>query len=307
MASVEIDSLAYLGFESPAVDRWPAFATEIFGFGLGSGASPDTVYLRTDSRHHRVAIHPGDEDRLAYIGWEVRDAQALARARAALEAAGVTVEVADDKLLEERAVVGMISVVDPAGFRHEFAYGQSYQLHSFVPGRVHEGFVGEELGLGHVVVVAPVTDEYRRFLCEVLGLSTYADFPVTMPGGAQGSALFLRCNERTHCFAVLGLPGLHGVQHFEVEARSMLDVGIAYDLVQEREVPISMTLGSHTIDPVVSFYCRTPSGFDLEFAHGGWSLPQNAVVGKPDKPEIWGHKFTGVGLPTTIRPLVTDA
>lgn len=302
MAAVEIHSLAYLGFESPKAAAWPAFATEIFGFGLASGPTPDTVYLRTDSRHHRVAIHAGPEDKLSYIGWDVRTSEGLASAKEAIEAAGYQVTEASDKELDDRSVLGMISVIDPAGFRHELAWGQSYDLGSFTPGRPTAGFVAEEAGLGHAVLVAELTDEYKRFLLNVLGLQTYTEFPFMMPSG-PGRGLFLRCNEKTHCLGVFSMPGLHGFQHFEVEARSMHDVGIAYDLVQERDIPITLTLGSHTIDPMVSFYCRTPSGFDLEFGYGGISLPTGAVVGKSSSPEIWGHKHTGVGFPTTIRPV----
>lgn len=307
MSAVNIHSLAYLGFESPNTEAWPEFATQIFGFGLATGPTPGSVYLRTDSRHHRIALHPGEVDRLAYLGWNVQTPEELAAARETVAAAGYAVVDATQEELEDRSVLGMFSTVDPAGFRHEFAWGQAYEIATFIPGRPMDGFVAEDAGLGHAVLVAEVTAEYKRFLLEVLGLRTYTEFPVSMPDGRSGRCLFLRCNEKTHCLGVLGLPGMHGFQHFEVEARSLHDVGIAYDLVQERDVPITLTLGSHTIDPVVSFYCRTPSGFDLEFAYGGVTLPENAVVGRPVKPEIWGHKFTGVGLPATIHPLAAHS
>lgn len=304
MGGVRIQSLAYLGFETPAVAEWPAFATEIYGFQLGEGAREDSVYLRMDSRHHRLALHPGAEDGLAYIGWELGDADAFAQAREALAAAGFAITEASEAELDDRAVSAMFHLADPAGFRHEFAYGQHFSRGTFQPGRPSQGFLAEEEGVGHVVLVAELTAEYRGFLTGVLGLVPYADFPVKVPGtGATGHALFLRCNDRTHCLAVLGMPGMKGLQHVAVEANCLDDVGIAYDRVQQRGVPIAATLGSHTIEACVSFYARTPSGFDLEFVHGGVKVTHNTIIGKPVKTDVWGHKPGNAGMPTTIKTI----
>jgi hypothetical protein len=60
-----------------------------------------------------------------------------------------------------------------------------------------------------------------------------------------------------------------GVQHICIEASRLNDVGRAYDLAQERDLPIILSLGRHTMDTLVSFCIRTPSGFDIEFGAGG--------------------------------------
>ena len=41
---------------------------EIFGLSLAKLGSDGRVYRRMDDRSHRVAVHPGLEDRLGYIG-----------------------------------------------------------------------------------------------------------------------------------------------------------------------------------------------------------------------------------------------
>lgn len=107
--------------------------------------------------------------------------------------------------------------------------------------------------------------------------------------------------------AILPIPGRQGVHHFMIETKSLQDVGIAYDLLEKRGLPLTITLGSHTIDPVVSFYFRTPSGFDMEYGYGGIEVDDSVIVGKPNHSELWGHKATGIGLPTTIRPLETGS
>src|SRR5271154_6354415 len=71
--SMQITGLGYLGFESPNPAAWRTFGPEVLGFGLAESPAEDPggVYLRLDDRRHRIAIHPGPVDKLAYIGWEI--------------------------------------------------------------------------------------------------------------------------------------------------------------------------------------------------------------------------------------------
>ena len=61
------------------------------------------------------------------------------------------------------------------------------------------------------------------------------------------------------------------------------------------DVPLSATLGQHLNDRMISFYMKTPSGFDLEYGYGGlqcdWER-HNAF--EFTRVSIWGHDF-GVG------------
>ncbi|WP_442778620.1 hypothetical protein [Actinomadura sp. WAC 06369] len=58
-----------------------------------SGPVSDGLYLRMDERRYRLAVLPGDADRVLDVGWEVRDQFALAAVRDAVEKAGVEVSV----------------------------------------------------------------------------------------------------------------------------------------------------------------------------------------------------------------------
>jgi hypothetical protein len=98
---------------------------------------------------------------------------------------------------------------------------------------------------------------------------------------------------------------MRGVQHIAVESDSLDDVGKAYDLVQARELEITMTLGRHMVDDLVSFYMRSPSGFDIEFGAGGTVIDRdNFVQVNPSTPEVWGHKFVAKGWAPTVKPIV---
>ena len=82
-----------------------------------------------------------------------------------------------------------------------------------------------------------------------------------------------------------------GLSHIMLEAKSFDDVGLTYDLVRERQIPIGMELGRHSNDWMYSFYMQSPSGFQIEYGYGG-RLVDDATwtVTQLDRPSIWGHQ-----------------
>ena len=71
-----IAALGYIVVESAQVDRWNTFGAEV----LGAQPVPvgEELRLRLDDRPYRLIVMPGEQDRLHSVGWEVRDAQAIA-------------------------------------------------------------------------------------------------------------------------------------------------------------------------------------------------------------------------------------
>jgi 2,3-dihydroxyethylbenzene 1,2-dioxygenase len=67
----EVTQLGYLGLGVSDLEAWKKHATDVLGFEIGDDSERDTVYLRMDQHHHRVAVHPDDIDYLCYIGWDV--------------------------------------------------------------------------------------------------------------------------------------------------------------------------------------------------------------------------------------------
>ena len=52
-----------------------------------------------------------------------------------------------------------------------------------------------------------------------------------------------------------------------------------------------MGLGKHTNDQMVSFYVKSPAGFDIEFGWGGIPVDDATWrIGHFDKISVWGHK-----------------
>jgi extradiol dioxygenase len=304
MAIMKIIALGYVGLESPNAKAWESFGPEVFGFELADPGSSGSVYLRMDDRHHRIAIHSGGQDRLAYLGWELRNDAEYAAAVEELGAAGVQIELGEEEECAERRVEAFTRFRDPAGYVHEIFYGATFTLGSFRPGKAMGGFVAGTDGVGHVVVVVPeITRELEHFATRILGFELFSGAPSAMSKRGGPNPRFYRCNRRTHCFAYIGIPGMQGVQHMCIEANNIDDVGLAYDLVQERNLPVTLSLGRHTMDTLISFYMRTPTGFDIEFGAGGEHLSDDFVQQYPSNSEVWGHKPVTRGWAPTVRPM----
>ena len=290
-----ITQLGYMGLAVSDLLSWERYATRVLGMGvrqIGGGIS----YLTMDDHHHRIVLHGGSPDDLAYLGWQVDTPAALATVSEKLRSVGVSVYHADAVELAVRKVSDLVWFEDLNGVRHEIYVGPlKVSNEPFKPGRPISRFVTGDLGLGHAVVWA-VTDleESTRFYVDVLGLrvSDYIDLSIDLPG--LGNAVFFHCNARHHSFAVLESPGRRRAKtldHFMVEVNSIDDVGSCFDILDEEGVALATTLGRHTNDEMLSFYMITPSGFRVEYGWGGRLIDDETwVVTQHRHKAIWGHK-----------------
>lgn len=64
-----------------------------------------------------------------------------------------------------------------------------------------------------------------------------------------------------------------------------------------------MTLGRHTNDRMLSFYVRSPSGFDIEYGWGGLVVNEDWKIVSYNRAEIWGHVHGDNGLPSTVAAI----
>lgn len=302
---MDILGLGYIGVESPTAKEWLSFGPEVLGLGIGTPRPDDeTVYLRMDDRRYRIAIHPGETDRLAYFGWELTGRYAYDAALQKLSAAGVEVEIGDAALAEQRGVMELARFKDPAGYQNEIFYGQKYQLHSFLPGRPHGGFEAELNGVGHLVLIMPsYPADLDDFLTGVMGFRLFGHGY----NGKRGQIGFWagKLNSTSHNIAYGVIPGHFGIHHIGIGVHDLDDVGIAQDRAMERGAHIYNTLGRHTQDPVYSVYMGTPSGFAVEYLTGGITTGGSPVFNEinAEHLSVWGHKAVSPGLPKTVRPV----
>ncbi len=284
-----IRSLGYLAVGSAQLDDWAGFAGGLLGMEV-AGRDAGGLTLRNDSRAGRLFVAPDSGERIAAIGWEVADADALARLAVLLDNAGHRTMRGGAELAAQRHVSDVLVAHDPAGNRLEFFYGAEQAARGFKPGRAISGFRTGALGLGHVVLTTTSLDALMPFYTELLGfrLSDYALRPF--------KAYFFHLNARHHSFAVIET-GQEGFHHLMVELNSLDDVGQGYDLAQLEEGRVGVTLGRHTNDFMTSFYARSPSGFMIEYGWGGRSIdpagwePFECDYG----PSLWGHERSWLG------------
>jgi 3,4-dihydroxy-9,10-secoandrosta-1,3,5(10)-triene-9,17-dione 4,5-dioxygenase len=293
-----IRSLGYLRIESADVPAWREFGTKVLGLTEGRGPEAGALYLRMDDFPARLVIIGGDRERLLASGWEVADTLALTAVRQALADAGVAVKTATSDELAARRVGELLRFDDPAGHPVEIFCGAALEHRPAVSPYGNQ-FVTGDMGLGHVVLPVPAEgDAAFAFYTDVLGfrLRDSMRMPAEFFGGKPGDPpvwfRFLGCNRRHHSLALAPTPAPAGLIHLMIEVATLDDVGRALERATRRRSHVSATLGRHANDLMVSFYARTPGGFDIEYGTDGrlvddatWIARETTAV------SLWGHAF----------------
>ena len=295
-----IRSLGYLRIESADVAAWREFGVRILGMVEGRGPEEGALYLRMDDFSARLVIVPGSRDRLLSSGWEVADAAELAAVGRALADAGVAVKAGSPDELAARRVGDLLRFDDPAGNAVEVFCGAALE-HRPAVSPYGNTFVTGEMGMGHVVLpVAGAADAAFAFYTDVLGfrLRDSMRMPAEFVGGAPGDPpvwfRFLGCCPRHHSLALAPMPAPAGVVHLMIEVAALDDVGRALERCTRRGAPVSASLGRHANDLMVSFYVRTPGGFDIEYGTDGRLVDDATWVGRETTAvSLWGHSFVG--------------
>jgi 2,3-dihydroxybiphenyl 1,2-dioxygenase len=288
---MSIGSLGYLGFQVKDADAWEAFATGVLGL-MPAEPAGETRRFRLDDLAWRIAVAPGEADDLAYVGFEVAGPAALEAVRGRLAEAGVAVGNGDPELVAERGVLGLIACQDPDGLPVEIFYGPTLRTETpFASPAGVAAFVTGDQGLGHVVLSTKDMAAARRFYQDILGFRL-SDI-IKMRAGPQSSfeMEFFHCNPRHHTLALMPIPMSKRLHHFMIQVPTLDAVGFALERATAAAAPITASLGRHTNDQMVSFYSRTPAGFEVEFGHGAIEVDDATWrVGRHDKPSTWGHK-----------------
>ena len=296
---MSIRSLGYLRIESTDVGAWREYALKVLGMVEGKGLVDGALYLRMDDFPARLVIVPGEHDRLSESGWECANAAGLQQIRSARDVEGVPYKEATAAQLADRRVDEMITFADPSGNRLEVFHGAALEHRRVVSPYGHT-FVTAEQGLGHVVLSTRDDTEALHFYRDVLGfkLRDSMRLPPQLVGRpADGPPAWLRffgCNPRHHSLAFLPMPTPSGIVHLMMEVGGSDDVGLCLDRALRRKVPMSATLGRHVNDKMLSFYMKTPGGFDIEFGCEGMQVEDDHdwIARESTAVSLWGHDFS---------------
>jgi 3,4-dihydroxy-9,10-secoandrosta-1,3,5(10)-triene-9,17-dione 4,5-dioxygenase len=194
-----------------------------------------------------------------------------------------------------------VSIDDPFGNTLELFCGAALDTRPAIS-PYGTRFVTGDQGMGHVVLPASDDAAALRFYTEVLGFrlrDSMRLIPETLGLPAIDTPLWMRflgCNPRHHSLALAPIPARSGLIHLMIEVDTLDDVGRAMDRCRKQGAPLISSLGRHANDLMVSFYLRTPSGFDIEYGTGGLVVdPATWVARQTTAHSLWGHRFTRGG------------
>lgn len=295
---IDLKSMGYVRVASTDLDAWERFAEKVLGLVRAQGPTEGNLYYRIDEVSARLVVVPSDVDQLTCVGWELADHQALDAARDHLKNASVEFEEGTPEELAERRVQELIRFTDPFDNVFELFHGITYERKEAIT-PYGQRFVTGDQGMGHVVL--PVTDDVAalRFYTETLGfrLRDSMSMPGEFVGKEPGSKVWLRflgINPRHHSLAFLPMPNPSKCVHIMFEVERLDDVGRALERVRRTKTPLSATLGRHMNDQMVSFYVKSPGGFDIEFGTEGLTVDdQRWVARESTAVSYWGHEFGG--------------
>lgn len=272
-----VTALGYIVLDVADLDAWVRFARDVLDVAVE--VTDSSARIRVDSRLFRWELHAADADRLVALGWELADDAAVASWTASVPGAAA----ADPR---SRAAGALAWVTGPGGVRHE-VHSRPHRTLDRCITACGTQFVAEDLGGGHAVLVLEDVEGAIAFAREVLGLRltdsvTRGDRVVT----------FMHCSGRAarhHSLALVGGAGETHLNHLMLEVSHLDMVGRAFERC-DREGVVSRGLGQHANDGMFSFYCRTPSGFEIEYGWGGMVI-DDANWHPVDHPasSIWGH------------------
>lgn len=286
-----VASIGYLGFSVSDISTWADYATSFLGL-MPVDTDDQSLRFRLDHRAWRIALQPGDADDITYLGLEVDDSERLNELEVVLKKAGIDSARGSDDLKRQRGVRELLCCEDPEGLALELFVGatERYEVPFVSPAGV-SGFLTGEEGLGHLVLSTADIQSMHDFYVKLLGFRLSDTITMQLGKGRSMTMEFFHCNPRHHSLALMPLPLPKRLHHFMIETLDFNDVGLALDRAIKQERKLSTSLGRHTNDQMVSFYARTPSGFDVEVGWGGIEVDMaHWQVGHHEAASIWGHQ-----------------
>ncbi len=286
-----VTELGYVRFGVSDLEEWRAFATDLIGLEV-SEAGDGRLSLRNDIWHHRILLEEDGSNDLIGAGLRVAGPTEFRACQDELKAAGVPFEVADESTARERRVLELMLLADPSGVPIEIFHGPQVDSHQpFHPGRGMFGrFCTGSGGVGHMMIrsddLQATMDFYR-----LLGMRGSIEYRIPTPKGDTLDIGFVHCNERDHTFA-FGPPSQKNVDHLMLEVDNMDDVFRTYELIQQSQYPVVISPGKHANDHMFSFYCLSPSGFQIEIGWGGRPATHQSEYYTGD---TYGHQYQPPG------------
>ena len=295
-----IKSLGYIGITSNQSDAWRNFACNVMGLQDVSDQQPAAngdLYFKMDDHPWRIIVQPGDVEGVNFCGWETNNEAGLNEVALTLKNAGYDFSWGTETDIASRGVQNLLRFTDPAGNKHEVYWGVVSDFRRLNSPVGLPGFITGDQGMGHIVLPAVNFDETVSFFRDTLGfgLSDLMNIRFTPdPQEPVKRLWFMHCNARHHSLGLFEMDHPAGCIHLMTEVLDIDEVGRGNDRRLAHNIPLSGTLGRHANDHMVSFYMKTPSGFDVEYGAEGRTVSDwsSYEVFESTVPSFWGHDFS---------------
>jgi 2,3-dihydroxybiphenyl 1,2-dioxygenase len=274
--------LGYVVVETDRLTDWKRFGADAIGLHVDQ-PTRDVTRFRLDEHSCRFLLQRGPAEDVTAFGWQVTDHEAFDEILSRVTARGLPVREGTPDECALRGVERLWRFAGPKGVATEIF---TAPVRSAEPLRMTaSGFVTGASGMGHVAITSK----------DVLGMHGYyttlfdarlSDFILERIGPMKLRIRFLRVNERHHSVAVANVrqvpadPIRTRVQHVNIQAATLDDMVASFERVTAEGFRMMWSIGQHTNDRELSYYCRTPSGFELEV---GW----NPVLVTPELESTW--------------------
>ena len=299
--------LGYVVVESARFGDWRRFGADAIGLHVDE-LTPDVTRFRIDDRECRLLIQRGNREDVTALGWQIADHETFDVILARVAEAGIPVEEGTSEECALRGVERLWRFAGPKGIATEIF---TAPVLSARPLRMlQEGFETGAGGMGHVAITAQRPEEIRSYYNDVFD-ARLSDWVEENISGVKLRIRFLRVNERHHSVAIAGVKGLRvdpirtSIQHMNLQVSTLDGMLAAYERVMAHGFRMMWNVGQHTNDRELSFYCRTPSGFELEI---GWNpivvtaeLEETWEPRTYDSISIWGHTPIGENVLTKLE------
>ncbi|MFF0729843.1 VOC family protein [Streptomyces sp. NPDC004134] len=284
--------LGYLVIETNRFADWRRFGTEAIGMHHDA-VSRDLMRFRLDDQECRFLLRRGPAEDVVTAGWHIDDHAAFHRIEARIRAHGVPLVHGSDEEAALRGVERLLRFPGPKGIVQEI---YTTPVKSAEPLRMlASGFVTGDSGMGHIALTSTRPTQIRGYFDTVFDARLTDCIDETI-SGVKLKIRFLRVNERHHSIAVAATRGLPidpirtRVQHLNIQAATLDDVAQSYQRVHDLGFDMALSVGQHTNDKELSYYARTPSGFEWEV---GWNpLVVDETTWEPGTHRgisDWGH------------------
>lgn len=298
-------SMGYTVIESMHLKKWETLLHD--GIGLHLDPESDALRCRLDDHQCRMLVKKGVAENLVALGLELADEAALKVVLNRVRSAGMAIAEHTGPEAKLRGVERFWAFKGPKNLTIE-CHTNPTKSHR-PPQMLCQGFVTGEQGFGHIAMVTKRQADVFAFWQRLFDIR-HTDDVQEYRSGARLHFQFLRFNKRHHSIALASTPKLPldpirtTVQHVQMQMLDLNDVTMAYERCKSLGFQISMGIGQHANDRAVSFYVRTPSGFDLECGWNPRTVMEETWKGQIwDTSSIWGHSPEGHSVADFLKRL----